>query len=430
MRCDLPSVKINEIKFNDAERIRQDLDPAGIQELAESITSIGLLNPIVVNRELKLLAGRRRLEAHRILKLDEIEVRWFEDLDPVQQRIVEFDENNKRRQLTWQEEAAAISEIHSLLSARSAHHTLGETAQAVGMGLTKTSELITLSRGLTNERVANRPSREGALQTLKRERELELARELARRRVAADIAPVENATKFGQGIVYNASCLDILKTFEADSIDLIVTDPPWGIGLDKASQWTKKWVPSYDDENSSVKSLMSTVAPELFRILKGGSHLYIFFPIQEIGWWTDLLGAAGFLVRTRPLIWFKTSQPGITDTYTAFLPCYEAVLWAFKPGEGGYRRFFSRPIAEAFGFPRTDLKWHENEKPLDLLTIYVEASSDPNELVLDPFAGGGSTLAAAFGVARRYIGVEADPINYEKCCRRMKEAEEGGPEDE
>src|SRR5262245_9398293 len=95
---------LDEIIFNDAERMRQNLDPEGIRELALSIEAIGLLNPIIVNREKKLLAGRRRLEAFKILGRDAIPVNWFEDLDIVQQKIVELDENRKRKQLDWVEE--------------------------------------------------------------------------------------------------------------------------------------------------------------------------------------------------------------------------------------------------------------------------------------------------------------------------------------
>lgn len=421
----MPFVKLSNILFNDSERIRQDLQPEGIKELAESITNVGLINPIVVDRSLRLLTGRRRLEAHKLLGREEIEVRFYEDLDPIQQRIVEYDENAKRGQLTWQESARAIQEIHLLLSSRSREHSMGETAQALGVSIAKVSEDLMLAQGLGNDRIEARPSRRGALQTFKREREMELARELARRR---DPNMVDNLggtprVRFGRGTLYNASCLDVLRDLGPETIDLVVTDPPWGINLATASQWTKKWVPTYDDSPESIQKLLPDVFQELFRVLKEGAHIYVFYPIQETGWWIDALGAAGFILRNRPLIWHKAGQPSISDTYTSFLPSYESILWGWKPGEGDYRRFFSRPIPESMAIPRTDLRWHENEKPTLLLDAFIEASSDPNEVVLDPFAGGGSTLASAFGLGRSYLGVEIDEVNYGKAVERLRELE-------
>lgn len=425
----MPFVKLSEIKFNDAERIRQDLQPDGIKELAESISNVGLINPIVIDQSMRLLTGRRRLEAHKLLKRDEIEVRYYEDLDPIQRRIVEYDENAKRGQLTWQEGARAIQEIHLLLSAANREHTMGETAQALGVSIAKVSEDLMLANGLGNERVDNRPSRKGALQTFKREREMALVRELASRRVdhVGEAIGREFIHRFSSlGSIYCATCIDVLRQLPDESIDLVVTDPPWGINLATASQWTKKWVPTYDDSPDAIQKILPEVFRECARVLKPGSHIYVFYPIQETGWWVDTLGSAGFVLRNRPLIWHKASQPSISDIYTSFLPSYESILWGWKPGEGDYRRFFSRPIPESLAVPRSDLRWHENEKPTQLLDVYIEASSEPNEVVLDPFAGGGSTLASAFALGRSYVGIEVDEVNYGKAVERLRELEAGG----
>ena len=59
-----------------------------------------------------------------------------------------------------------------------------------------------------------------------------------------------------------------------------------------------------------------------------------------------------------------------------------------------------------------------------MLERWIEASSEPNEIVLDCFAGGASTLAAAFSLGRYYIGVELDEVNYTKSVERMKTLEE------
>lgn len=65
---------------------------------------------------------------------------------------------------------------------------------------------------------------------------------------------------------------------------------------------------------------------------------------------------------------------------------------------------------------------HPNEKPLDLMRRLIEATTKPNDLILDPFAGSGTTLVAALQSGRRYIGVELSPQHYETAQRRLYEA--------
>jgi len=408
---------LDEIIFDDAERIRQNLDPEGIRELALSIEAIGLLNPIIVNRQRRLLAGRRRFEAFKILGRESIPINWFEDLDVIQQKIVELDENRKRKQLDWIEEAKATDEIHKLLTERNRYHRLEDTAKAMGVALGVVSEDLTLARSVDNPRITTFTSKKAALQAVKRERELDLVKELARRRGSSPIAEVTGDFPhhaFGRGTLYNADAFDIVSSLPDNSIDLIVTDPPWGVNLENSSQWVTKWLASYTD-GEAIFALFSRLAPELYRVMKPGAHIYLFFAIQDISWWIDVLCNAGFGVRPRPLIWYK-GAPSITDTYTAFMPTYEALLWGWKIAEGSAKRFLSRPTPEAFYVPRPPNPNHENAKPIDLITSFIEPSSEVNEIVLDPFAGGGSILTAAALVGRRFIGSEIDEINYLKAC--------------
>jgi len=423
-------LSVTTITFDDTTRTRKDLDEEKLLELIESFKNIGQITPIVVERDGKLVAGRRRLEAARRLGWPTIRAEYRDNLSEIDRKIVEFDENDKRSQLTWQEGAAAIKEIHELKKAEAVaaytNWTAADTAKILGVSEGKVSEDLVLASSLSNERVANRPSRRGALDTLKRERELVLVRELARRR-AENLGLVldSNATSLTGGVVYNADCRDILKRMAESSVDLVIIDPPWGINFDKSAQWARHWIATYDDREESVRQMLVETFPLLFKVLKPTCHIYCFYPIQEVQWWIEQLTGAGFMMRQRPLIWFKQGQQGITDTYTSFLPGgYESILWGYRPGAENIRRLFARPVPEAQGFPREPTLWHENSKPVDMLARWIEASSEVNEVVLDVFAGGGSTLASAFALGRYYIGVEKDEVNYKKCVERLKQLEE------
>lgn len=350
-------IPIDEVIYDDATRQRKDLDSANessIDELAESLRTVGQINAIVVSRDHRLLAGRRRLEAARRLGWTQIRVTFWEELTLLDQKIIEYDENVRRKQLTWQEAASAIKEIHDLKIAREGPRwSRSDTARALGLSVGKVSEDLDLASALTNTRVARRPTRRGAINTVKRERELTIVRELARRRaVNLGIGQDLRAESFTSGIIYNMDCREVLRETSECSVDLIIIDPPWGIDFDSASQWTGKWIASYDDSPSATRTLLSEVFPLLFRVLKPTCHIYCFFPIQDIQWWIDQLTRTGFNIRQRPLIWYKSGQPGISDVYSSFLPSYESILWGFKGGDGGLKRLFSHPLPEAQSWPR------------------------------------------------------------------------------
>ena len=430
MEAPITIVPISSITYNDAERIRQDLDPDGIRDLAESIQTVGLLNPIIVRKDGRLLAGRRRLAALFHLQRTEAPVRFWEDLDEVTQLVVELDENRKRKQLTWIEEVTALQRIHALKSKESLHWTLGETAAMVGVSTSKLSEDLLLASMSENTRVKERPTRTGALLIAKRERELELVREIAKRRT--DSIPPSTGLpheSVAGGTLYKGDCRELLKTMRDNSVDLIVTDPPWGVGFQSATQWAKSYSPTYDDSWGNIQALLKDTLPHWFRVLKEGCHFYTFFGASDLGWWIEALTGVGFMVRARPLVWFKASQPAITDLYTAFQPVYETLLWGWKPGEGDYRRFFEKPTAEAYAIPRAKGEWHVNEKPVEFLERYIEASSVQNELVFDPFLGGGSTALAAFQLNRTFIGCELAEGAYQMAFAGLKEAEQTSVED-
>ncbi len=94
------------------DRVRQDF--GDLNELAESIKSEGLLQPPVVNQDLVLVAGERRLRAMRdVLKFETIPVIYFETLDEAHLARLESEENTKRKPPTWQERVLSVDKVHT-----------------------------------------------------------------------------------------------------------------------------------------------------------------------------------------------------------------------------------------------------------------------------------------------------------------------------
>src|SRR3954465_15518210 len=105
-------IEINMIVVND--RQRKVMDPKELQALAEDIERNGLLHPIVISRDGTLLAGERRLKACQILGWTHIPANFLDELPFRQQFLIEFTENERRQNLTWEDRAKAVYTYHRI----------------------------------------------------------------------------------------------------------------------------------------------------------------------------------------------------------------------------------------------------------------------------------------------------------------------------
>ena len=95
-------------------------------------------------------------------------------------------------------------------------------------------------------------------------------------------------------VIKMGDCRDFLKDMEDNSVDLIVTGPPWGIDINQTEAGENSGKSFYPDSEKEVKNLLSLVYPELFRVLKPGCHAYICFGIEHYQWHRDTLELSGF----------------------------------------------------------------------------------------------------------------------------------------
>ncbi len=127
---------------------------------------------------------------------------------------------------------------------------------------------------------------------------------------------------------------------------------------------------------------------------------------------------AGFQVKSE-IIWDKVTH-GMGDLKKQFAPSHENVVFAIK----GKYCFPGRRPRDLVTFPKLNGSQmiHPTEKPVALLTSLITSVTKPGDLILDPFAGSGSTLVAAKKTGRRFIGVELNDEYFEKAQRRIEEA--------
>jgi DNA modification methylase len=207
--------------------------------------------------------------------------------------------------------------------------------------------------------------------------------------------------------VYHGDCRDVLGELPTGSVDLVLTDPPYG----KQYVGDAKPVRKLNIRGDGVRQGVRVVRQALFAalpLLAPDAHVLVFCHWES---WPDFYDALCPLVPIKnALIWHK-DRGGPGDTQMEYARDYEVLLYGAK----GRRPITGRRDgAVVRGFPPVGpQRRHPTEKPADLLGYFIGKHCPPGGLTLDPFVGAGSTLVAARRRGRRAIGVEID----ERYCR-------------
>ncbi len=200
-------------------------------------------------------------------------------------------------------------------------------------------------------------------------------------------------------LINKGDAIDWLRELQHDSVDLIVTDPPYeslekhrAIGtttrLKHSKASSNNWFEIFP--NARFEELFS----ELYRVLKKDRHLYLFCDQETMFVAKPIAEAAGFRF-WKPLIWDK-QKIGMGYHYRSR---YELVLFFEK----GKRKLNDLSIPDVLQVPRIH-NGYPAEKPVALSQTLVRQSTEIDELVVDPFMGSGSVGMAALTLGRRFMG--------------------------
>ena len=221
----------------------------------------------------------------------------------------------------------------------------------------------------------------------------------------------------------NGNAIDFMKTLEDESVDLIVTDPPYKVtargnaGNSGGMMQTKLSMQGKIFKHNDIKPI--EYIPEFYRLLKDGSHCYIMtnhVNLQEI---LNTATECGFHF-IKSLIWNKGNK--IMGQF--YMSQFEYILF-FRKGKG--KKINKCGTADILNVPNKKTKGedgkniHDTEKPVELMKILIENSSQEGELVLDPFLGVGATAMACKELNRDYIGIELDEKYYNIACKRVND---------
>lgn len=406
-------VKIEIIKINVGTRTRKQF--GDMDQLADSIKRLGQITPICVKPNedgtFDLVAGERRLRAHKKLGLKTIDAKFYDSLTEMEHLEIEMEEN-LHKELEWFEISELRSKIHALKQKKYGKATKGhesegwglaDTAQSLGVDVSHISRdiaLVQASKALPQ--IKQFKSRKQALKFLNKAKETIILEELAKRakKESKDVEPF---------YLYNDKCENVLKKIDDETVDLVIFDPPWGIDADVTTTSRPGGEKTnFKDDIDSFKAVFEATIPELFRVMKNNTHMYLFFAMEFYQYIRDTILNAGFQVRYAPLMWVKEAG-GFTDFEARFMPRYESIMFCSK----GLRRI-NDPCSDVFEYNRPSnlTRIHTQQKPVSLLKRLITLSSVKDEMVLDPCMGSGATIVAATLLGRRSIGIEMNKDNF------------------
>ncbi len=207
-------------------------------------------------------------------------------------------------------------------------------------------------------------------------------------------------------------CLEVMRSLPDESIDAVVTDPPYGISYQSARRTDRsQWKPKIAGDGQPCIWFLHDSA----RVLREGGCLLCFcrWDVQEafrlaIGW-------AGLKVRAQ-VVWDREAH-GAGDTAGSPAPQHD-VIWYATKGRRVFHGLRPKSVVRSMRLSG-DALVHPNEKPIGLMEGLVESYVAPGETVFDPFAGSGTTGVACVKTGRDFIGCEIDPTHHETARQRI-----------
>lgn len=225
--------------------------------------------------------------------------------------------------------------------------------------------------------------------------------------------------------IYNMDCMEGMKQLPDESIDLVVTDPPYKIEQGGCSnkavtinacgrilnniELVKKGKIFEHNEIGFREWL-----PEIYRVLKDNSHCYIMINGRNLAELQTEAKEVGFRFHNI-IVWDK----GNATPNKWYMQRLEFILFLFKGKSKNINNLGTTTLLQVPNIKR-GTKRHPTEKPVALMKILIENSSKENEIVLDPFMGVGSTALACKELNRQFIGFELDKQYCDIATKRIE----------
>jgi ParB-like chromosome segregation protein Spo0J/DNA modification methylase len=423
------------------DRQRSD---ASADDLTGSIKLYGILVPLIITRDNKLIAGHRRLLAAREAELPRVPVRYYDTLDELELKTIELEENIKRTDLPWRDYVRAVGNLHALKKVRDPTWTNAKTAEILNLKESQTGAILIVFKSLDKSNIAaadNLTHAIGILQRLAERQAASIVGELLQAKpdesststdyepqlslltqdpsdidlidtglaftstdtdlIPTVISPTSN-TIHSPSVVLRpirdpiiiADFLDWSSTYSGPKFNLIHCDFPYGVNADDAT------IEHYANDKKIFWSLTEALTTNLDKLLSYSAHVVFWLSFEYYEQVKIKLNEANLHVINRPLIWVKSDSKGAAPGIRGTQPrhSYEIALLAYRGN-----RPLVRQGTDSYSAPTVSNPIHPTQKPESMLKHFFSMLVDNVTDFLDPTAGSGSSIRAAEELGARYV---------------------------
>ena len=430
-------VKFTQITIGERFRIKYEK----IDDLALSIRDKGIIQPPIVDQNLNLIAGGRRLKAIELLresdpeKWDEVPVIIRESKDELDAREIELIENLMREDLEWDEQAKLTKRIHNLYQEKNENWTQSDTAGLLERSIGGINESLQLAEGLDKiPELKNAKNADQAKKTLDKLFEKMALDELQKRnKVSAKLGRtdiqlnelLEQADKdykvidVFEGLKALPKGIDMImgnEHLDYPPITLIEVDPPYGVDFIKKKRPAKTADPSQNKDYVEIpaeeyEEFLDKICKELYRVSSKNAKIIFWFGMQWYSQVFESLTSAGFDIDPIPSLWTKkngqTNQPKLRLART-----YETFFYGAKVGNKNIVHKQGRSNQFEFAPTYSGDKYHPTQRPFTLITELIQTFASTGiakmETILVPFLGSGATLISAKQLGYKCFGFDVN----------------------
>lgn len=422
-----------------SNRQRKEFSPKELLELKRSIFSKGLMHAPVLSlteNGYKLIAGERRIRAMTELHEEGLSFNYngkpippftipyvtLSDLSLAELMEAELEENIIRADLSFLEACEAKARIHELRTGQNPSQTFVQTAKEVAAKqgrdpaqiTSKSAETREIQRAVLITQHRNDPAVAKAKDASAAHKIILDKMEAAMRTKLAHATKTLNAVH----TLIRGDCREEMRKLPANFFDIIFSDPPYGIDADSAKGDSKHF---YDDSPDNALSIYHAIMSEGFRITKPKAALLLWCDIDHFPALRTFAAQQGWTTWRTPLIYYKGESGHAPWGRAGFVRTYETLLFAvkgarelYRPGGADVKLYNSGHAGKL-----EKKKLHAAEKPIWILSSFLEMLGLETHTVLDPCCGSGPIFPAAHKLRMTVTGIELDEHYYNVAASRI-----------
>lgn len=207
--------------------------------------------------------------------------------------------------------------------------------------------------------------------------------------------------------ITQGDCIQVMREMPANSVDFILTDPPYLVNYRDRDGRTI--------QNDAKFDWLKPAMREAYRVLKHNRVAVMFYGWTKVDAFFEAWKAADFLP-VGHIVFCKAYS-----SKSRFLSYRHEQAYLLAKGRPPLPM---QPLADVMDMPYSGNKLHPTQKPVAALAPLIRSFTLPGELVLDPFAGSGSSCAAALLTGRKYVGIELDAEYFHQAAARLNRVHE------